>query len=633
MRPQTSQESLKSPTEVPTGRGLQTRVICSLCQKIFSTKSHLRRHEASHAPSAKLTCNFCGGAYRRRDVLRRHFQTCKQKGDYQVPLRRKPGRKRKACNACAECRSFCDGDFPCEACLQRGIDCSSTRIRGDDSKSNLPRQPLTLQSPETLDNARKAGTVGRSVKLSIPFLLHYTNVESESRYESLRLLSQCNLADTKDGCCAVDHQSHNLNLATESWESLFRSFINTATLDMSSSAQAALADRFDYTELQNVATKLLTLLAGCKHSTPEERVDPDKAKQFFTPTNIAEFIEAFFNSPFHSHFLSPASFRLNQASGLLVLPMVLLGAVYTSHSRATELEIYSSNAEHLIFDGPEFQTLMDKRNDSLDDHRTLEMLQAAMLVLNLQAYKEDPDSIRQTRLHRLPRLFTAIRTIDLNQITNDCVPNTSNWEAYCLREGLVRIMAGIYLLDCYCVIFFRYPTQLQPDELTFEIPQRDNLFHARDATEWAQLSSQDVQPRAPVRLRTALRDFMRADGLGPLHKDYVPQTLFGSFLVLSALQTVLFDLLALHTFNDDLRAFEPVERGLDRWKAHWDALCRTTEPASAQRAGFIIHAVEYWWVAKALVKQPSAALTDDNNDSFLRMVDRLMQTDGSPAGG
>ena len=79
---------------------------------------------------------------------------------------------------------------------------------------------------------------------------------------------------------------------------------------------------------------------------------------------------------------------------------------------------------------------------------------------------------------------------------------------------------------------------------------------------------------------------------------------------------------------DDPRMFEPVERGLDRWKLHWDLLCRDIEPASAKRAGFIIHAVEYWWVAKALIRRPSAALVEENEspdtrNGFRRLVERL----------
>lgn len=96
-------------------------------------------------------------------------------------------------------------------------------------------------------------------------------------------------------------------------------------------------------------------------------------------------------------------------------------------------------------------------------------------------------------------------------------------------------MAGIYLLDCYCVIFFRYPSLLRLDEIAFEIPQRDDLFHAHNAVEWEELSLKDQKPHVPLRLRTVLRDFMRPEDQPPQHGAYFPNTIFASFLVLSGM--------------------------------------------------------------------------------------------------
>ncbi|RAH69829.1 Zn(II)2Cys6 transcription factor [Aspergillus aculeatinus CBS 121060] len=596
---------------------------------------------ALDAPVTKLICNHCGGAYRRRDVLRRHLRTCKHNvGDQNPSDPGKAGRKRTACNSCATARSFCDGDCPCEACLQRGLECSFTRQHSLFRKSISPNEPPGQQSPSSLATSSPAAPISQSVKLSIPFLLHYTDVENESRYESLRLLSQCNPADSRSACCAVNHQSHHPHIVTESWESLFKSFINTATLDPSCSLHPAPGDRFDLGELEHTSSEILSLLQNGQCLPPDHLVDFDRAKQLFTPLNIAKFLEAFFDNAFHNHFINPATFRLGEASTLLILTMVLLGAVYTSPYNGSDLETYSSVTEHLIFSGPSFQHLMNPGLNALSDPRTLDTLQATMLVVTLQAYKQNPDSIRRMRLQRLPALFTAIRMLNLNRIANDCVPRTSGRDAYLLREGLVRVMAGIYLLDCYCVIFFRYPAQLRLEEVLFAIPERDDLFHARDTPEFEQLAGVPSEPsRAPLRVRSVLRALMRAEGRAPHRDAYLPSTVFGSFLVLSALQCVLFDLLALHALTDEPGIFDAIDRGLDRWKAHWDDLGRgASDSPSTERAGFIIHAVEYWWVAKVLVKHPSAAaLPEDNNnnnddddshhhhhhDSFRRLVDRL----------
>ncbi|BCS04938.1 uncharacterized protein AKAW2_80739A [Aspergillus luchuensis] len=480
----------------------------------------------------------------------------------------------------------------------------------------------------------------RPAKLTIPFLLHYTNVESESKYESLRLLSQCTGADPQIGCCAVNHQPGFSYFLTDPWERMFHSFICTANLDPPCDSKPSATYSFDDADLESTSAELLRILTCSEQQDAlgQETLDIDKARQLFTPSNIDKFIKAFFDNPFHTHYINAAAFSLSKTSNLLVLTMVLLGAVYSNPYRSDDLATYSNVTEHLVFEGLAFKKLLHGNTDILDSRGTLETLQAAMLVVILQSYKENQDSIRRIRLQRMPTIFTAIRMLELNKITNDFIPGVSDWDTYFLRESLVRVMAGIYLLDCYCVIFFRYPSLLRLDEIAFEIPQRDDLFHAHNAVEWEELSLKDQKPHVPLRLRTVLRDFMRPEDQPPQHGAYFPNTIFASFLVLSAIQCVLFDLLALHTFMDDIRVFEPVDRALNRWKIHWDSMCQGIEPGTAKRAGFIIHAAEFWCVAKALIKHPSAAWPEDGNDtldttqSFRRLVDRLMEDDNTANG-
>ncbi|OOF90378.1 hypothetical protein ASPCADRAFT_17668, partial [Aspergillus carbonarius ITEM 5010] len=414
---------------------------------------------------------------------------------------------------------------------------------------------------------------------------------------------------------------------TETWESLFNAFINTATLGPSCDIQPA-TNRFSSDVLERTSTRLLSLLASFDSDTPD-RVPPDldTAKQLFTPRNIANFLEALLNNAFNAHFFHAASFSPDTASTRLILTMVLLGGTYVAPHAASDLARYSEIAESLVFDDSEFQDLVHARDNSPDERRILETLQAALFAMYLQTNHDNPSSIRRLRVQRFPAMIAAIRTLKLTEITNDLVPGRCSWESYLVREGLVRVMAGIHLFNYYCVMFYRHPTQLRVTETAFAIPQRDDLFNARDATEWERLYSVGVRTRDTIRLRTVLRDYMSA-GRSDADQGHYPKTLLGLFLVLSALHCVLFELLALHAVMDDPRMFEPVERGLDRWKLHWDLLCRDIEPASAKRAGFIIHAVEYWWVAKALIRRPSAALVEENEspdtrNGFRRLVERL----------
>ncbi|PYI03589.1 hypothetical protein BO78DRAFT_409772 [Aspergillus sclerotiicarbonarius CBS 121057] len=522
-----------------------------------------------------LACGFCGRAYLRSDVLRRHFQICKQKGSVPAPTPAKPGRRRTACNACVEARLFCDGESACETCLQKGLDCSFTHMQEQSSGSGSPRKIPTIESSQS---DRIAGPA----KMAIPFLLHYADTGNEPEPGSLRLLAQCGTGD-----CAVNHDSHGVNMFAETWESLFNSFINPSTLSPSCGIQPSPTDRFGSELLESTSTRLLSLLTNSDRGPPDRvRPDLDRAEELFTPRNIGNFLEALLDNPFNAHFFHTASFNPNTASVNLLLTMVLLGATYITSHNASDLAQYSEIAESLIFDDPEFQTLVHGRNSSPpDERRILEMLQAALFAI-----------IRRLRVQRFPAVITIIRTLNLTDITNDLIPYSSTWESYLLREGLVRVMTGIHLFNYYCIMFYRHPTQLRITEMTFEIPQRDDLYHARNATEWEQLSTMDSGTRDPMRLRTVIRDYMSAGNNHPDEGCY-PKTPLGLFVVLSALHCVLFELLALHAVMNDA-------------------------------PGFIIHAVEYWWVAKALIQHPSAALVQgtescNSRHGFRRLVERL----------
>ena len=398
-----------------------------------------------------------------------------------------------------------------------------------------PRK-VTPDSPQ-------AGRIPGPAKMAIPFLLHYADLGSESEPGSLRLLAQCG-----DGDCSFNHQSNHITTLTETWESLFNAFINTATLGPSCDIQPA-TNRFSSDVLERTSTRLLSLLASFDSDTPD-RVPPDldTAKQLFTPRNIANFLEALLNNAFNAHFFHAASFSPDTASTRLILTMVLLGGTYVAPHAASDLARYSEIAESLVFDNSEFQDLVHARNDSPDERRILETLQAALFAMYLQTNHDNDSSIRRLRVQRFPAMIAAIRTLNLTEITNDLVPGRCSWESYLVREGLVRytthcesrdtgltwirVMAGIHLFNYYCVMFYRHPTQLRVTETAFEIPQRDDLFNARDAAEWERFYSVGVRTRDTMRLRTVLRDYMSA-GHSDADQGHYPKTLLGLFLVLS----------------------------------------------------------------------------------------------------
>lgn len=101
-----------------------------------------------------------------------------------------------------------------------------------------------------------------------------------------------------------------------------------------------------------------------------------------------------------------------------------------------------------------------------------------------------------------------------------------------------------------------------------------------------------------------------------------------------ALHCVLFDLQALATVINTPEAFKPVERALDRWKLLWDSNHTEHQLSSMGPSGFMVHALEFWWLAKKLVKHPQIfgmreEVAADSTVAFHEMVKSLKaaQTD------
>lgn len=107
-----------------------------------------------------------------RDVLRRHYQSCPQRGQRQIPQRLRRGRRRQACDSCAKLKTSCDLDWPCANCLFSDKTCSYLRIQAEKQHDIIPKsrsgsELTTSQLPSQEDKD--------SHKISIPFLLNWAS--------------------------------------------------------------------------------------------------------------------------------------------------------------------------------------------------------------------------------------------------------------------------------------------------------------------------------------------------------------------------------------------------------------------------------------------------------------------------
>ncbi|GAB1218142.1 hypothetical protein ATERTT37_007394 [Aspergillus terreus] len=189
-------------------------------------------------------------------------------------------------------------------------------------------------------------------------------------------------------------------------------------------------------------------------------------------------------------------------------------------------------------------------------------------------------------------------------------------------------MAWIYLVDTHVVIFSRLPPQFRISEAQFGLPQQDALFNAVDPTR-LNLRSSDPPRRRPVwTLQSAVQQLTSDEPAGFEELRPHIDTFFAHFLLIGALHSILFDIQGLQSCIDIPGALMPVERALNRWKSLWEQFQRGSDPPETTSSGFMAYSLEYWWLAKMLVKEPrlfdrEEAAAADSVDAFHSVIKRL----------
>ncbi|KAK6824424.1 hypothetical protein RU639_005165 [Aspergillus parasiticus] len=592
---------------------------CGRCHQVYSTSSHLRRHEATHVPRKDFTCQFCERSFARSDVLRRHFQSCKLKGRNPLPFEGTRGRRRKACDACVESRKQCDGDLPCETCLHRGLECSLNYIREQDRKTRS-NQNEQERSDDSIVN-----------RIPVHFLLNFTDPTSKKLYDVQQVLAGCD-KDLGKYASFGKYEMPNVGSATEQWMGLFHLFIDTAAWDKSDQYQSLMYGLADTQELSNTVSRIVGLMKHMFKSrfNNNGHHTMEGAESFFSPPNITLFVSAFFEHSYKGiRFIHKASFNVHTISAQLLLAITLMGATCVSPQDASSAEGYSDVAEYMIFDGPEFDKALNIGNASLS-RENMEILQAAMLISVIQWSKDDVSIKRRIRTQRFPALVCAARALRLTQVTNDAVSDTESLDLdrYFYRESLVRSMAWLYLMDSHLVVYYRNPPQFKNAEACFGLPQYEELYDTMEPSASVNVSQNATNGGLTLTLKSVIQHLMDKDGGRFEELLSQPCTLFGLFLVIASLHCVLFDFQALDIGVDLSGPFGSLDVALDRWKQMWDLTYTTMMPSDIRKSGYMVHALELWWLAKKLIQKPTGICPEsefalDSTATFHKMVREL----------
>ncbi|KAJ5116127.1 hypothetical protein N7456_000475 [Penicillium angulare] len=420
---------------------------CTFCQRKFSSRNHLKRHEAS---SHSSQTHYRIVIDTSRDALRRHYKGCTRVSTLPEPNR--AGRRKTACDACALTRSTCDGSLPCLSCERQGASCTYQRLhdQGNDPPTSLPEIQIQDVSSES-QRMRTAASL-RSGQLSVPFLLNYSAPSNRTPgdvNQALSLLSTTEPDDqpvpVNDGLPSLEMEANGGDLfLDDSW-----AFFFGPVPDQRSSRSSSLFEGLDDLEEKQLATeKMIDCLSKVNSASPRNDYvfDQDREQAFFNQENVGEFIEAYFDRTVRprSRIVLKSSFNLGSTSTPLLLPLFLLGAICSTCEQAKfQAVTYVDLAETAVFESPTFLHLVYNQNNTDSSTFTkndIEIIQAAILVILIQLASPKQEARRRVRIQRYPALVSIARATSLTKIRNTWHDSSRplNHEAFLRNETCIR---------------------------------------------------------------------------------------------------------------------------------------------------------------------------------------------------
>ncbi|KAH6628969.1 hypothetical protein C7974DRAFT_393562 [Boeremia exigua] len=606
---------------LPLSTAASSRHCCAICNKVYSTNSHLRRHEATHHGRQELACPLCRAQFSRRDLAQRHVQKCSASKEVVLPIL-KGGRKRMSCDICSQRKLSCDTMVPCMRCRSVGIECTYERL-GLPSSSATSRIGVNHSSYRNASNTQ-GSTGGDYGRHSIDFLLNFTS--------PLGYRPSAAIAAEATNVITVEHSA-------ESWNSQFRTndhysvqsppsrdsddfptvFLGFPPLmpgeeegrdgSMPVIKDCSLSDLEEAFALEGRINELICQLSAHQDSMlehgsiAEARFDVQLARFVFDKANVRQFIWEFFHY-FHDQFpvLHKPTFDSQTVSLPLLLTVVLFGSMSSNPSDISiEIRQFFNVAESYVFDRVVSKHML-QRSCGAPATNEIELLQAGLLLLVVLNNSNDPTVRRRLRLQRIPCLVAAVRASGLfsyrrqHSITGEYKPN---WQLFILDEVQLRVAVWTFIADSTLAMFFNGSPHVAISEMTGGLPCREDLFRAETAVEFEHAVSPCLLGHPDPTFPRLMSTLLSVPLLESPAQTVEHVTAANMLILICALQSNVM------TFRMHYLApptAEALLSTLDRWKSLWDAVHETSVEGFDTHTGFERHAAAYWWLTRTLLK-------------------------------
>ena len=419
------------------------------------------------------------------------------------------------------------------------------------------------------------------------------------------------------------------------------------------------------------------LTAFCQFDESDDS-DAQLLRRLLSNQNIEELYAHYLDYHIHWPFINVASLNLAETYEGLILSMICVGAVYSDRATIHEVRSCLKHIKIILKRSEAFRLSQRFSIDASEvqgrEFDIIQQLKALLLIDGVAAWHGDGELrgdvmqcnggyIRLVRalglLAPAPPSSPAYSILHQPGFVDDTTLENWDWNAWLIQESRVRVVVHLFLLNAALVMYFNFPTYLEPTEIHIPLPVDDAAFNASDAEECARAlglqGAAAVEEANPSGTRSAKQPELHtllAHLQTPGATNLPPRSTnaFGKFIVVHALIVQIHLVrrriflehgaqvargpptaraprnLMLHNGLSIPQFLRNIVGSLSRWLAAWRHDLPLQFSGTAPRnAGFCRDAEPFFFIAKLMLQSSSKDLVDVPADTRCQQVMRVLK--------
>lgn len=310
------------------------------------------------------------------DALRRHWKTCNARlalGS-QIPERTLSGKRKQACDRCADRKRACSQGQPCTGCLQYEAECTYQRVK----EPRITRECNRNTGPIRQDRFNASKEMSKAVH-RFDFLRNFTHASGiDQAYNYKRCLA------------SEPELTPEQTNASNPWEFLFDDVEAVLADDQPNTTDLAFPDcLFAEDPVHLKAREIWDIFRPFIERNPTPAVLMTDIVEFFSQEYLVSSLDLFWDRWYpHCPIIHRPTFEISRCPALLLSTMVLIGTCTSPRlSYRKEVKDLLDMMEEIVFSNPIF--LRQTTGTSIDeqsDGQKISVLQATYFMCIMQKW-------------------------------------------------------------------------------------------------------------------------------------------------------------------------------------------------------------------------------------------------------